>query len=370
MKNKLNLLIILIAGAISMTNAQDSLKHENQLTISSYADTYFSTFDTQSSQQDFQPYTAVGARDNSFGVNIAQIGLNFENKYIRSEVIFHMGDIAQATWSDDFPYLQAANVGMKLSEGLWLDAGFFSTHLGTESYLPKNNMLSSIAVLTYNEPFYQSGAKLSWDASEKWYIEGWVLNGYHSFVDNNDSKSVGILVSHSISDNTSITYTNLYGRESEDDMALKQRRFYQNIYFNQNWNDQVFLTIGFDYATQTNSNITNAEDPATMYGGVITGRYQFNPKWSITARGELVNDEHGFISGLITDTDGDLAGLEIFGLTFGTEYRPVDQAYLRAECRYLQAPDNLEIFFDGETTNNRIELLLTLGFEMNKVFGF
>ncbi|UII31270.1 porin [Fulvivirga ulvae] len=369
MKNSFKLLAILMAGAVSIVKGQDSLKN-NQLTISSYVDAYSATHNTQSPQQDFQPYTAVGARDNSLGVNIAQIGLNFENDHIRSEVIFHAGDIPLATWSSDYQYLQAANVGMKLSEGLWLDAGFFSTHLGTESFLPKNNNLSSIAVLTYNEPFYQSGAKLSWDVSETWYVEGWVLNGYHSFVDNNDSKSVGVLVNYNISDNTSITYTNLYGRENDDDFPLKQRRFYQNVYLDQNWNDQVFLTIGLDYATQTNSDIDNIEDPAGLFGGLITARYQFSPKWSVTGRGELINDESGFVTGLIPDTDGGQKGLELFGVTMGTEYRPVEQAYLRAEFRYLEAKDNLELFFDGEPTNSRVEFLITLGFEMEKVFGF
>lgn len=370
MKNSFKLLTILLAGTFSIAYGQDSLKNTNQLTISSYVDAYSATHNTQSSQQDLQPYTAVGARDNSLGVNMAQIGINFENDNIRSEVIFHAGDIALATWSSDYQYLQAANVGMKLTDGLWLDAGFFATHLGTESFLPKNNNLSSIAVLTYNEPFYQSGARLSWDASDSWYVEGWVLNGYNSFVDNNDSKSVGVLVSYSISENTSLTYTNLYGRESEDDFPLKQRRFYQNVYFDQNWNDQVYLTIGLDYATQTNSSIDNAEDPATLFGSLITARYQFNPKWSVTGRGELINDESGFVTGLIPTNSGEQKGLELFGLTLGSEYRPVEQAYLRTEVRYLEAQDDLELFFDGEPTNSRVEFLITLGFEMEKVFGF
>lgn len=67
----------MLAGTISMAKAQDSLKN-NQLTISSYVDAYSATHNTQTPQDEFQPYTAVGARDNSLGINIGQIGLNLK----------------------------------------------------------------------------------------------------------------------------------------------------------------------------------------------------------------------------------------------------------------------------------------------------
>jgi len=58
------------------------------------------------------------------------------------------------------------------------------------------------------------------------------LNGYNTFVDNNNSKSVGLLLSYFMNDNTSITYTNLLGREDGFGSSINQNRFYQNIYLN------------------------------------------------------------------------------------------------------------------------------------------
>ena len=369
MKN--TLVAILTLSSIMSVRAQDTLK--NTLTIGGYIDSYYAAYNTSQSQDELLPLISTGARDNTIGVNMAQLSLNYEGDKVRSEIIFHRGDIQQATWSDTFPYLQAANAGVKLSNDLWLDAGFFATHLGTESFLPKNNNLSSIAVLTYMEPFYQSGAKLSWQSSDNLYLEGWVLNGYNSFVDNNDSKSVGLLASYDINESTSITYTNLYGRESEDDLPLKQRRFYNNIYLDKNWNEQFFLTIGFDYATQTNTKIVGLIDPpetAKMFAGLITARYQFTPEWSVTGRMEFINDEDGFITDTYETANNTLVGLNLTGFTLGTEYRPMDGAYLRFEGRRLQASEDLEIFFDGDNRNDRLELLITLGLSVDKVFKF
>lgn len=365
--------IIVIANvlAFSIVNAQSNGDKPHQLTLSAYVDGYFAGYSNDISQQEFQPYITVGARDNTFGVNVAQLGLHYEHQHVRGNVTLHYGDIPQATWSNDFNMIQEANMGVRISEGLWLDAGFFATHIGTESFLPKNNMLSSTAFATYNEPFYQAGAKLSYGNVANWHFELWGLNGYNSFVDNNDAKSVGVLVSHDFSDNTSITYTNLYGRESEDGIFPKQRRFYQNIYLNQNWNDKVFLTVGFDYGLQTHSELENAGETATMYNALATLRYQFNPMWSITGRYEIFKDQNGFISGTVQDTNGNLAGVELVGYTLGTEYRPVANAYIRAEARYAGTDDDLEIFVkDGETVDHRFELLFTMGWELDHLFNF
>ena len=241
-----------------------SQETKHQLTLSTYIDTYFAGYDNDIGQEDFQPFITAGSRDNSFGINVAQLGLKYEHKKIRGNIVLHYGDIPQATWSGDFNTMQEANFGVKLCDGLWLDAGFFTTHIGTESFLPKNNLLSHTAYLTFNEPFYQAGARLSYDAAEDWYYEVWALNGYNDFVDNNDAKSVGALINYNITQNTSITYTNLYGRESEDGFDREQNRLYQNIYLNHHWNEKIFLIVGFDYGTQTNSALENTSRTASM----------------------------------------------------------------------------------------------------------
>ncbi|MEM6514916.1 MAG: outer membrane beta-barrel protein [Bacteroidota bacterium] len=298
-KKTLNCVLVLFCFT-QIVNAQDESTHK--ITLSSYVDTYFSGYDTDLSQNEFQPFITVGARDNTFGLNIAQIGVNYKHDFLRSNIILHYGDIAQATWSSEFNFVQEANIGVKLAENLWLDAGLFATHIGTESFLPKNNMLSSTAFKTFNEPFYQAGAKLSYSVSD-WDFELWALNGYNNFVDNNDAKSVGVLISKNLNESTSITYTNLYGRESLDGVNPEQNRFYQNIYLNKNWNDKWYLTVGFDYGIQTNSDLNNPNETATMYAGILTTRHQFNPKFSITGRAEIFNDKNGFISGIITDPE-------------------------------------------------------------------
>lgn len=373
MKNSVLLSGLVLICSINRMTSQEAISDEknNKIKISGYIDSYFSAYSNDLSQQEFQPLITVGARDNSFGVNIVAFTISYEHEWVRGNITMHWGDIPQATWNKDFNQIQEANIGFKLTEGLWLDAGFFRTHIGTESFLPKNNLLSSTAFITYNEPFYQAGAKLSYDIVKNWHFEMWALNGYNNFVDTNDAKSIGMLANYTISKRTSITYTNLYGRESTDDMEPKQNRFYQNIYINQNWNEKIFLIAGFDYGMQTHSQLDNLDKTASMYGALATLRYQYNPKWSVTGRGEIFKDTNGFISGMVENDEGEPTGIELTGFTLGTEFKPVPNAYIRAEGRFTGAKNALDIFVEnGTPTNHRYEFLVTMGINIEKAFGF
>jgi hypothetical protein len=240
--------------AITLVFAQgDSTRIE----LTGYIDTYYASYSNKLAPDEMQPYITVGPRDNQFGLNIAEIGATYNTGAVRGTFVIQYGDIAEATWSDRFKTIQEAWVGMEVSDGLWLDAGFFTTHIGAESFLPKNNYLSSTDIGTYNEPFYQSGARLSYEKSEKFEAQFLVVSGYNLFIDNNDAKSIGMLFTYNVNDRVSFSYTNLFGRESPEG-SKKQYRFYNNFYVDWEPNDKVTTILGGDLSMQTNSELSDA----------------------------------------------------------------------------------------------------------------
>jgi hypothetical protein len=271
--------------------------------------------------------------------------------------VFHAGDIPATTWSSDFNMVQAANAGIKLADRLWLDGGFFATHLGTESFLPKENLLSSTAVATYNEPFYQAGFRLGYETSTRWRFELWELNGYNRFLDNNAAKSLGMLVAKDFSDKTTLSYSNILGNEQEPSNPVKQFRVYQNLYFTSastHWN----LILGGDLGLQ--SNTRNGNEMATMYNALLTLRYKATEQFFITGRGEIFRDPEGFISGSF-DFPSQTKGLDVYGLTLGASYKPSEQSYLRLESRMLRELEAMPLFINSSNSAARVEIMLTLG---------
>ncbi|WKN43126.1 outer membrane beta-barrel protein [Tunicatimonas pelagia] len=369
MSNGKPLFFCLMLGATLLSwnaLAQDSTQIAPQVTLSGYTDVYYATFSDESPTEALQPYTTVSPRSDHFGLNVAQLSVNYQAERVRGTVTLHYGDIAQATWSETFSMVQEANMGIMLFEDWWLDAGFFATHIGTESFLPKNNLLSSTAVATFNEPFFQSGARVSYEGSEDFSAQFHVVSGYNFFLDVNDAKSVGVLLSYHLSEEWALTYTNLLGRESLDDVTPSQLRFYHNLYLNGSLGDKLQLIIGGDLGTQTNSQLDNSDATALMYNALGTIRYQFTSAWSVTARGEIFSDPEGFISGTLPTEAGREEGLQLTGLTLGAEYRPTDYSYVRIEGRSL-VTDNSLVLFDQGANDVRYEWMVTTGFYFDHI---
>ncbi|SNS69540.1 Putative beta-barrel porin-2, OmpL-like. bbp2 [Ekhidna lutea] len=334
--------------------------------LTGYIDTYYASYSNKLATGEMQPYITVAPRDNQFGLNIAEIGATYNTGEVRGTFVIQYGDIAEATWSERFKTIQEAWVGVEITEGVWLDGGFFTTHIGAESFLPKNNYLSSTDIGTYNEPFYQSGARVSYERSEKFDAQFHLVSGYNLFLDNNDAKSVGMLFSYKFNEDISLAYTNLYGRESPED-SDKQNRFYHNIYLTWDPNDKVSTIIGGDMSTQTNSKLNEPTETAVMFNAVAIARYRFTDRYSTTGRLEFFNDKDGFISGVLVNQDGERQGLKASAFTLGLEYAPTRQSYLRAETRWTWADKDLLIFNKGgNASNTRTEFVINMGFYFDK----
>ena len=344
----------------SATDYQGNKEDSLVIRHSFYVDVYFSLFNRLNGET-FQTATTVGARHNTLGLNIAQYGLHLSNQRLRANLTLHAGDIALATWDDTFNYIQEANVGFKILPELWLDAGFFTTHIGTESFLPKNNYTSSTAVASFNEPFYQAGARLTYSGIKNLSAELWLLNGYNLFIDQNEKKSVGALLSYQLSQQLSITYTNILGDEALAGSDTSQYRIYQNLYLNYQIGEDFFLTAGGDLGIQ-NEKWEQQSRQLFMYNYLVVARYNFLPKWGATFRFERFKDQNGFISGNFNTMSNQLEGFDINGYTINVEYRPDDRMFLRAEYRWMDSPHNY-LAFEGQ--NNRSELMINLGFYLN-----
>jgi len=359
-------LLILMFALIPRTFAQevDEKKQiwENFL-FSGYVDAYYAVYTDSLDVNQLQQLSTVSPRSKRFGLNVAQLGIHYEDEKVRGNIVLHYGDIAKATWDPDFPMIQEANVGIELKDGWWLDGGFFTTHIGTEGFLPKDNYTSSTAVATYNEPFFQSGVRISYEGKERFDFQLWVLNGYNYFLDANDAKSIGVLLSYQFKENLQLTYTNLLGRESPDGLDTKQYRTYHNLYMNYNPTSKLHFILGGDLGTQSHSQLDHPGKTAIMYNALLTARYQFNMTYSVTGRAEIFQDPDGAISGTYANADSEEAGLEMTGYTLSTEYRPTPKSYIRMEVRYIHMMDRLGIFYDNRPTDQRIEGMVTIGVE-------
>ena len=335
-------------------------EHPHTVTLTGYVDAYYARYTDSVGKGNFQQFPTTAPRDNSFGLNMAMLTAKYTNDKVRGILTLHYGDIVLSTWSKSYTYVQEANAGFSICKKLWLDAGFFRSHVGTEGIFGKENITSSVAIATFNEPYYEAGFRLNYNPSDKLMINFYLLNGYNIIEDNNNKKSWGMLATYIVNDKLNLGYSNYFGDDSNLKDSVTHFRMFHNLFINYQ-NKKIKMQLGADYCTQEHSD-TSGKKMATMFNALATVRYQFAKKFAMYTRGEVYNDPSGILSGIEPNKVNRKIGLELWGVTYGIEYKPSANSYIRIEGRELQCDPNQQIFrWDGKNQSHRSEIGLHLG---------
>jgi hypothetical protein len=352
------LLLIVVFSLPKFSKSQDKeiLDFFKKFKLSTYIDAYYAYDNDKNIFQEQRLIDLISPHRDQIRLNIAALSLKYNTEKIRSTVTLQYGDIPEVNWKPVTKYdmLQEANIGFSPYKNLWIDAGYFMTHIGAEG-LPKNNILSSFSLPVYVEPILQSGIKVGYDFSEKFSACLHLINGYNLFEDNNKNKSFGVQLAYTPIGQLKITYNNIIGNEMPIGIDGKLRIF-NNLIFNISPCKKVDLVASFDLCSQEKSKRLDTTATAYTYGGFVSARYKFNPQFSTTIRGEFYQDIDGVLCGSV----GAYNWLKGNGVTIGCEYRPIESAYIRAEARYLKLDKELQVFDKG---NERTEGMLSFGFE-------
>ena len=331
--------------------------------ITTYIDAYYAHYTDSVAPGDYQKFAAANPRNNTPSLNTAMISMVYNADKIRGTAVLHYGDIAAANWAPA-PYnnIMEAHLGFKIYSKLWIDAGFFRGHFGTEFLLPAENITSTVAVATFYEPVLESGVRLNFDPTKKLEINLFLLNGYNMFVDNNNKKSFGMGVTYALADKGGIGYTNYIGDDSPPALSAPSHlRIEQNVFLNYQVK-KVKLQIGADQCLQQNSDIATNKKNASMYSALATAKYQFAKKAAIYGRGEIFKDPEGVMSPIITDRAGNKTGYKLLNVTAGFEFKPTEESYVRIENRYIMMDKDQYIFLNSGTgQNKRYEIMVNAG---------
>ena len=225
--------------------------------------------------------------------------------------------------------------------GLALEAGLFSSHIGFESALPRDNWNLAPSYLATYTPYYQAGVKGTYAFGENWSGELHVVNGWQTARDANEALSFGGKLAWA-RDGWSVALNGWAGPEQADNDS-DLRTLVDLVVaapISERWR------LGFE-------SYLGAEERA---GGdaewlAAAGYVRFDPceRFFVAARAEWFDDPDAGITGFSQT-------LEAATLTFA--WRPAEALTLRLEGR---ADRSDQPVFDGETgdaTEERQQLAL------------
>lgn len=332
------------------------------LMIGGFCDAYLGWYRDTANASGYHSFPTVSPRSGQLGLNMVQAQLKYRGTFARASLALHGGDISSSAWSTDYNYIQEANVGIRLTSKWWLDGGFFKTHIGYESILPKDNFTISLATTTFYEPYYLSGAKLTWMAGNNWSVQANIFNEFNGFVDLNKSPAGGMSFYWEPKTNWVVSLNQIASDESNKFSSNRKFRYYQNLVTYRKLAKTEWVVEG-NWGYQENSKLQDSTQFAFMASMLAAGKYKLNRHYAISGRYELYYDPDEILTGAVYNKDHQLVGLVISGFTLCGEYKPTDKSYLRAEIRELITTHSDEdiFFYQGKSSQQRTELHLAMG---------
>jgi hypothetical protein len=359
MLKKISALALIALAFVNVSNADDKLK----VKFSGYLDAYLAVENTKMQSNNDKSLnfgrdlTYVNPKKDQIGLNIAMVNVAANYEKFRANFGIQSGDLVRSAFENPgvtkTPLIQQANVGMNVFDKVWIDAGYFLTHIGGEALLPKDNWLSSHSLVTYYEPFYQSGIRISYEG-DKLTAQLHILNGNGIIEENNDNKTFGIFLGYKIMDNLSVSYANVMGNE-EAPAAHSKLHMLHNICAQYDISENFSMKAQADIASKEKSKIeqNGEEKDGSYFGASLAAKYAFTKSLSASARFAMINNEDGVYA----------PELKGNAFTLGVEYKPLDNAYIRLEGSMFSMDDKYKVFLDSDNkpSGSKAEIMLNCG---------
>lgn len=350
---------LLAARGVS-ANAQDTTgagKDAAKLTFSGYAEAYYS-YDFNHPADHLKPgFIYSHNRHNELNLNLAFVKVNYTSDRVRGNVAIMAGTYAQynlAAEPDLLRHVYEANAGVRIGKDLWVDAGILPSHIGFESAIGKDCYTLTRSMAADNSPYYEAGAKITWNPDEKWTFAAMYLNGWQRIrrVDGNQTPAFGTQVTFKPSDKITLNYSTFIGNDKPD--SVRQMRYFNNLYGIFTITDKFSLIAGFDYGFEQQEK--GSGDMNGWYSPVVIARYAFTGKLALAGRAEYYSDEHGVII-----STGTPHGFKTAGYSLNLDLTPVPNVMFRLEGRLLSSKD--EVFLrDNKPEQNNASVTAALAF--------
>jgi hypothetical protein len=319
--------------ALSLMNAgtmkaQDSTKSTSppKVDISGFVDAYYSENFAQPTSRT-NKLRNFDIPENQFNLSLAEVVFQKKAEPVGFRLDADYGsanDIVQPGVSSTASLLQQAylTVVVPLGSGLTIDAGKFVTSMGYEVIESKDNSNYSRSLLfAWAIPYYHTGVRIGYTFSPTFAATLHIVNGWNSVIDNNDSKSIGLMLTYTPLPTTSIILNLMGGHENLTTIEYGARNVADLVITHQ-LSDAFSLGLNADYGeAQTYAGLM------IWKGAAIYGRYALTDKTAFAVRGEIFDDPQGYALGLGPKSD-------VKEATGTYEYKFADALLLRGELRY------------------------------------
>ena len=296
---------------------------------------------------------------NQIAVNIALLGARYAGSRVRGTFAIQTGtypDVNYAAEPGVFKNIYEAWGGVKLARYLWLDAGIFLSHIGLEGPLSRDDLTLTRSIMADNSPYYETGAKLTYDRGGRWLFTGLLINGWQVIRDRNQNFGLGSQVQFRPTARlllNSSTYAG-EGRNLPDSVS-RRLRYFHDFYLTYDPGPKWKIAAAFDTGWEEAG--AGRAGYNAWQGTALIVRRRTSQRTGVVGRVEYFHDP----TGVLAPTRA--GGLRTLGYSLGLDYVPVPRVILRAEVKQFRDRDAVyEKQKTLQTTNTAATVLLGLTF--------
>lgn len=294
-------------------------------------------------------YTTQPARNDEFNLNLALIGLTHKKNRLTARLSFQAGTYVQTNYAAEPSVgntsggllsrnIQDAFIRYQLRDSTALIVGIMPSYIGNESVVSLDNYTYTRSLAADFSPYYQSGAGVLHQLSERLAVEGYVLNGWQNISEDDSNKALGTALRYGL-EKWGFNYTTYFGT------YLGVARQFHDVNVEYRASTKLKVKALFDIGRQED----RAGRDATFSTFNLQASYVPVEGHRISLRAETYRDEKQV--NVVTHT---AQGFDVYGGSVGHDYQLEEGYTLRSEFRVLKATEDIfkkkEEFTDSNQT--------------------
>jgi len=323
--------ILLVAAACALAapiglRAQSAQQPDTtaHVTLGGFVDGYYA-FDFGRPPGRTRAFTTQASRHDELAVNLAFVEAKYAAPRVRARIALQAGTSVQANYAAEpdslagttnfLPLVQEATAGFQAAPALWIDAGIFFSHIGSEGWISSDNPTYTRSLVAEYSPYYETGVRATWQTSPALVAQLDVVNGWQNISENVGGKAAGVRLDWTAAPAVTLSYANFVGRETNAATGEQGTRVYNDV--SAKWTAGSSVVIGtVDVGTQSGD---------TWYGASLLGRTALTPRVMVNGRVERFDDPDAVVA----------PGLRTWGASAGLDVSPVPNVFWRTELRSL-----------------------------------